>query len=288
MYHCGTPMILEHLIAGMYGMTVVAPRGGYPTKVDREYAVVQSEFYLKPGNGKDGLSELDIAAAKIKHASQVAFNGHVSALRDKPLAAKPGERVRLYVLNVGPSDTSSFHVVGTIFDRVWIEGNPLNQFRGMQTVLLGASNSAVVEFVVAESGKYIMVDHEFADATNGAIGLIDATGGAQAPSGATGMSDADKGKALFASSACGACHVPAQGAPRIAPDLAGVTTRRSDEWLAKWLSDVPGMLANDAEAKKLLEQWKVMMPPTGMSPEQVKQLIAHFHAQDGGGHDHGH
>jgi nitrite reductase (NO-forming) len=76
------------------------------------------------------------------------------------------------VLNVGPSKTSSFHVVGTIFDRVWIEGNPSNQFRGIQTVLLGSSNSAIVEFVISEDGSYIMVDHHFANASQGAIGLI--------------------------------------------------------------------------------------------------------------------
>ena len=69
-----------------------------------------------------------------------------------PLRAKPGERLRLYVLNAGPSKTSSFHVVGTIFDRVWMEGNPDNQFRGMQTVLLGSSNSAIVEFMIPEAG----------------------------------------------------------------------------------------------------------------------------------------
>jgi nitrite reductase (NO-forming) len=80
--------------------------------------------------------------------------------------------VRLYVHNIGPTDTSSFHVIGTIFDRVWYEGNPANAMRGMQTVLLGASNGAVVEFVVPENGEYPFVDHEFADATLGAVGKL--------------------------------------------------------------------------------------------------------------------
>ena len=82
----------------------------------------------------------------------------------KPLPTKPGERVRLFVLNVGPSKTSSFHVVGAIFDRVWFEGNPRNEFHCMQTVLLGSSNSAIVELIVPEAGQYIMVDHHFAHA----------------------------------------------------------------------------------------------------------------------------
>src|SRR3546814_12811307 len=85
-------------------------------------------------------------------------------------------RVRRYVLNAGPSNTSSFHVVGTIFDRVWLDGNPDNQLRGMQTVLLGSRGSAIVEFIIPEAGSYVMVDHHFANASQGAIGVIDAGG----------------------------------------------------------------------------------------------------------------
>jgi nitrite reductase (NO-forming) len=80
----------------------------------------------------------------------------------------------LYVLNAGPNDTSSFHVIGTIFDRVWVDGNPANELRGLQTFLLGASNGAVFEFVIPEKGQYVFVDHEFADAHHGAMGVLDA------------------------------------------------------------------------------------------------------------------
>jgi nitrite reductase (NO-forming) len=113
-------------------------------------------------------------------------------------------------MNVGPSKTSSFHVVGTIFDRVWFEGNPDNQFRGMQTVLLGSSNSAIVEFLIPEAGSYIMVDHHFANASQGAIGLIDAGGKAEEqelehhnmPASATPTDpDAVQGKQAFEASA---------------------------------------------------------------------------------------
>ncbi|MDZ4678592.1 MAG: multicopper oxidase domain-containing protein [Oligoflexia bacterium] len=176
MYHCGTPMILHHLAMGMYGVVIVEPREGYPTKVDREYVIVQSEFYPSDKTDKKtGLRELDMAAVKTKRASVVAFNGKAMRHVSEPLIAKVGERVRLFVLNAGPSGTSSFHVVGTIWDRVWFDGIPHNEFRGGQSVLLGASNSAIVEFVIPEKGKYVMVDHEFADANAGAIGLIDAT-----------------------------------------------------------------------------------------------------------------
>ena len=153
MYHCGTPMILEHIASGMYGAVVVEPRDGYPTKVDREYVVIQSEFYAKPDPGKrkvDGapLYVLDGDRLRAAQPTYTVFNGVHNGMVKKPLPAKAGERVRLFVLNVGPSKTSSFHVVGTIFDRVWFEGNPDNQFRGMQTVLLGSSNSAIVEFMI--------------------------------------------------------------------------------------------------------------------------------------------
>ncbi len=177
MYHCGTPMILEHIASGMYGMMIVEPRDGYPTKVDREYAIVQSEFYARPDPGDrkvDGapLHVLDPERLRAAQPTHTVFNGVHNGMVANPLEAKPGERVRLFVLNVGPSRTSSFHVVGTILDRVWFEGNPDNQFRGMQTVLLGSSNSAIVEFVIPEAGSYIMVDHHFANASQGAIGLI--------------------------------------------------------------------------------------------------------------------
>ena len=177
MYHCGTPMILEHIASGMYGAVVVEPRGGYPTKVEREYVIVQSEFYAKPDPATRKLAGGADPRARYRSAARRAADPHRVQRRAqrhgaRPLAAKPGERVRLHVLNVGPSKTSSFHVVGTIFDRVWIEGNPDNQMRGMQTVLLGSSNSATVEFMIPEEGSYIMVDHHFANASQGAIGLI--------------------------------------------------------------------------------------------------------------------
>lgn len=192
LYHCGTPPILQHMAQGQYGVVVVSPRQGYPTDGDiaGQFVLVQSEFYLKvaetPAHEGDQteftsaaappLYELDFEAAMRKQPTIVAFNGHQRSLIDQPLRARVGERVRLYVLNAGPTDTSSFHVVGVIFDRVWYEGNPHNDWRGMQTVLLGASNGVVVEFIVPEEGDYVLVDHEFADAQLGALGRLKAGG----------------------------------------------------------------------------------------------------------------
>lgn len=172
LYHCGVPPVLAHVAMGQYGIVVVSPRDGFPTdsEVRREYVVVQSEFYLKPGD--KGLHVLDFEAASRKDPSQVVFNGHLTALTDYPLEARAGERVRLYLHNAGPNDQSSSHIIGTVLDRVFYEGNPRNDWRGMQTVVLGASNGAVIEFIAPEEGDYMLVDHEFADAQKGAVGHI--------------------------------------------------------------------------------------------------------------------
>src|SRR5690349_16143255 len=270
MYHCGTPMVLEHIASGMYGMMIVEPRGGYPTKADREYAVVQSEFYTKPDpqNRKvDGapLYVIDGVRVRSKAPTYTVFNGRYNGMVDKPLPAKVGERVRLFVLNVGPSNTSSFHVVGTIFDRVWWDGNPDNQFRGMQTVLLGSSSAAIVEFIVPEAGSYVMVDHHFANASQGAIGLIKAGGKPEegaadtehhnipataAPTDALAV----RGKLSFESK-CLACH-SIGGGDKLGPDIYGVTKRQSEAWLTRWLKSPDAMLKSDADAKALLDKYR--------------------------------
>src|SRR5690606_13254659 len=153
---CGVAPVLQHVAMGQYGVVVVEPRDGYPTDedIDRAYVVIQSEFYLK--EGPDGLYVLDFDAAARKLPSHVLFNGHVGALTERPLEANAGQRVRLYLHNVGPNDHASNHVIGTIFDRVYYEGNPRNDWRGLQTVALGASNGAVVEFIAPEEGDYVL------------------------------------------------------------------------------------------------------------------------------------
>jgi nitrite reductase (NO-forming) len=203
----------------------------------------------------------------------------------QPLVAKPGERVRLFVLNVGPSKTSSFHVVGTIFDKVWLEGNPENQLSGMQTVLLGSSNSAIVEMLIPEAGSYIMVDHHFANASQGAIGLI-STADPKTPADLEhhNMSAGDtptdllavQGKAAFESK-CLACHSVGQG-KKLGPDMVGVTSRRHDDWLMKWLSAPEKMLATDPVAKALLKEYNNLpMPNQGLSQTEIRQYLAYFH-----------
>jgi len=290
MYHCGTPMVLEHIASGMYGVMVVEPRGGFPTKADREYVIIQSEFYTQPDAQKrkvDGvpLYVLDGARVRSKSPTYTVFNGRYNGFVDKPLPAKPGERVRLFVLNVGPSNTSSFHVVGAIFDRVWIEGNPDNQFRGMQTVLLGSSSGAIVEFIVPEAGSYVMVDHHFANASQGAIGLIAAGG---IPEGGAGDHEhhnipatavptdeaAVRGKLSFESK-CLACHTIA-GGDKLGPDLHLVTRRRDEGWLARWMKDPEGMAKGDPIGRELLAKYKLPMPNQNASDAEIREYLAYF------------
>ena len=290
MYHCGTPMILEHIASGMYGAVIVEPREGYPTKADREYLVVQSEFYVKPdseGRKVDGapLYVLDNEKLRAAQPTHTVFNGSHNGMVKKPLAAKPGERVRLFVLNVGPSKTSSFHVVGTIFDRVWMDGNPDNQMRGMQTVLLGSSNAAIVEMIIPEAGSYIMVDHHFANASQGAIGLISTQDKPQESelehhnmeASHTPLEPAAAaGKGAFESK-CLACHSIGQG-KKLGPDIAGVTQRRTDAWLTRWLKSPDQMLKTDADAKAMLAEYNnIPMPNQGLSDAEIVQYLAYFH-----------
>jgi nitrite reductase (NO-forming) len=289
MYHCGTPMILEHMASGMYGAVIVEPRNGYPTKADREYVVVQSEFYAKPVPGKPKtdaapLYVLDGERLRAAQPTHTVFNGMHNGMVKNPLAAKPGERVRMYVLNVGPSKTSSFHVVGTIFDRVWLEGNPDNQVRGMQTVLLGSSNSAIVEYLIPEEGSYIMVDHHFANASQGAIGLVSTAVKPPAKelehhnmeaSATPTEPDAVAGKLAFESK-CLACHSVGEGR-KLGPDMAGVTKRRSSAWLVRWLKEPEKMLEFDADAKLLLKEYNnIPMPNQSLSDAEIRQYLKYF------------
>jgi nitrite reductase (NO-forming) len=137
MYHCGTKPVLAHIANGMYGVIIVEPKDGYPTddEIDREYTIVQSEWY----------AENDFDAFLNAEPNYVVFNGDDFSLKEKPLLAKVGDKVRLYVNNVGPNEVSSFHVVGTVMDTVYIDGNPRNIMYGLQTVMLPASGGAVVD-----------------------------------------------------------------------------------------------------------------------------------------------
>ncbi len=238
---------------------------------------------------KSGIYTLDGERLRASQPTYTVFNGVHNGMVKNPLATKPGERVRLFVLNVGPSKTSSFHVVGTIFDRVWFEGNPDNQMRGMQTVLLGSSNSAIAEFMIPEEGSYIMVDHHFANASQGAIGLISTAAkpavkdlehhNMPSVEATPSEPEAAKGQLAFESK-CLACHSIGQG-KKLGPDLAGVTQRRKTEWLSRWLKEPDKMLRTDADAKAMLKEFNnIPMPNQSLTDTEIKQYLKYFQWYD--------
>jgi nitrite reductase (NO-forming) len=181
MYHCGTNPMLLHIANGMHGTIIVQPKDGYPTddEVDREFVVIQNEWY-KYNDIEDmtnGEPSQVVFSTKALQEGQLNTNGKVGALMDNPLQVKTGEKVRLYVANMGPNEVSSFHVVGTLFDDVYLDGNPVNHLKGMQTVQLPSSGGAIVEFTLKEEGEYKFVTHQVNHMQKGGVGKIIAYSG---------------------------------------------------------------------------------------------------------------
>ena len=176
-YHCATSPVPMHIANGMYGMILVEPKGGLP-KVDREYYVMQSEFYTTGKFGEKGLQALAMEKGVAEQPTYVVFNGAVGALTgEKALQAKVGERVRLFVGNGGPNLVSSFHVIGEVFDNVYTEGGTTAAQHNVQTTLVPAGGSAIVEFGLEKPGDLILVDHSIFRAFNkGALGVMTVTG----------------------------------------------------------------------------------------------------------------
>jgi nitrite reductase (NO-forming) len=175
-YHCATAPVGIHIANGMYGMILVEPKEGLPP-VDREYYVMQSEFYTKGAFGEKGHQPFDLDKAVAENPDYVVFNGAVGALSgENTLKAKKGETVRLFVGNGGPNLVSSFHVIGEIFDNVYIEGGT-RVTHNVQTTLVPAGGSAITEFRVDVPGELVLVDHSIFRAFNkGALGMMEVTG----------------------------------------------------------------------------------------------------------------
>ncbi len=175
-YHCATAPVGMHIANGMYGLILVEPKGGLPP-VDKEYYVMQGDFYTKGENGDPGLQPFDMQKAVDEDADYVVFNGRVGSMTgDNAITANVGETVRLFVGNGGPNLISSFHVIGEIFDKVMVEGgNSINE--NVQTTLIPAGGAAIVEFKVDVPGTFILVDHSIFRAFNkGALGMLKVQG----------------------------------------------------------------------------------------------------------------
>jgi len=182
MVHCGTPPVTMHIMQGMYLPIIVDPKDGWGTTADKEFVLVQSEFYAKAGDSTKVASHVmapnqpDWQAAMAKQASHVVFNGRAFQYKDNPLKVDVGDRVRFFVVNAGPSFNSDFHIVGAVFDRVYPDGDPAHALTGVQTYTVPAGGGAVFEAVFAKDasgeGLYPFVTHSFADAEKGAVGII--------------------------------------------------------------------------------------------------------------------
>ena len=175
MYHCGTAPVLHHIANGMFGMVIVEPEGGLPP-VDDEFFFVQNEWYLGPQGEVSSYAAANQAAPAPDFQM---FNGIAAQYADNPIEVATGEDIRMYVLNVGPSIDTSFHVVGGIFHEVIKEGVHLGAGNegnwGSQAVDLAPAQGAVIEMTTAEDGTYALVNHAFNFPGRGAIGLFNAS-----------------------------------------------------------------------------------------------------------------
>jgi nitrite reductase (NO-forming) len=171
-YHCATAPVGMHIANGMYGLILVEPKEGLP-KVDKEFYVMQGDFYTEGNYGESGLQAFDMNKAIKEQPDYVVFNGRVGSLTgDNTLKATAGETVRLFVGNGGPNLVSSFHVIGEVFDNVYMEGGSLKN-HDVQTTLVPAGGSAITEFKVEVPGDFILVDHSIFRAFNkGALGIL--------------------------------------------------------------------------------------------------------------------
>ena len=171
LYHCGTPPVMEHMANGMYGAIIVDPANGWATPA-QEYVLVQSEFYTQ--RNSDGTYSLSTTKMMQNMPDYVVFNGYASQYTQSPLTVKTGQRIRLFVVNAGPSHFSAFHVIGALFSDTYADGNPANHMQGNQTITVPPGGGAVMELTIPDAGSYPFVTHSFMDATLGATGVIKA------------------------------------------------------------------------------------------------------------------
>lgn len=176
-YHCAEPDPAVHMAHGQYGLILVEPKGGLP-KVDKEFYVMQGEFYTTGSLGKKGLQIFDSDAMLAGTPQYIVFNGRTGALTStSTMRAEVGQKVRIFFGNGGVNLVSSFHVIGEIFNHVYEEASltspPLTD---IQTTIAPAGGATVVDFALREPGKYVLVDHALARIDRGAWGVLNVTG----------------------------------------------------------------------------------------------------------------
>ena len=305
-YHCATAPVGMHVANGMYGLILIEPPSGLP-KVDKEYYVMQGDFYTTGKYREKGLQPFDMQRAIDENATYVLFNGSEGALTgDKAITAKVGETVRLYVGNGGPNLVSSFHVIGEIFDKVWFEGGTRFQ-ENVQTTLIPAGGAAMMDFALEVPGSYVIVDHSIFRAFNkGALAILKVDGPenkaiysgkevdevylgdraqpnlaavtAAAKSAQRGELTVDEqvkaGQALFAGT-CSTCHqASGAGLPGVFPPLA-----KSDWLVANRQGAVDAVLHGMTGKVKVNGQdYNSVMPPMNqLTDDEVANILTYVY-----------
>lgn len=306
-YHCATAPVGMHIANGMYGLIYVEPAEKPLPKVDKEFYVLQSEFYTKGKYGQKGYQPFDMDKAIKEQPDYVVFNGSVGSMTgENVIKAKAGETVRLFVGNGGPNLISSFHVIGEIFDKVYQEGGIKVSQEQVQTTLVPAGGSAIVEFKTEIPANYILVDHSiFRTFNKGALGILKVEGeedktiysgktvdaiylpeGSAIQTIASDEKEANKkevltektitqriaaGKTVYAQN-CAACHQPnGQGIPAAFPPLAKA------DYLMKDKKRAIGVLLHGLEGKIEVNgaPYNSVMPALGLSDEDVANVLTY-------------
>jgi len=305
-YHCATAPVGMHIANGMYGLILVEPKEGLP-KVDKEYYIMQSEFYTEGNYGAPGLQPFSQAKAVDENPPYVVFNGSVGALiGDNAIAANVGETVRLYLGNGGPNLVSSFHVIGEIFNKVYGEGGTNVNQNNVQTTLIPAGGSSIVEFKCEVPGTFILVDHSIFRAFNkGALGMLKVSGSEQleiysgkqkdevylgngnpsdemlkanllnnAPDPNKKMSKEELlafGKTVFSSS-CQACHqADGKGLPNVFPPLAqsDYLLKNKERAIATVIKGLQGEVIVNGK------KYNNVMPPQTLDDVQIAAVLTY-------------
>jgi nitrite reductase (NO-forming) len=302
-YHCATAPVAMHVGNGMYGLIFVEPKEGLP-KVDHEYYVMQGDFYTKGPNGQQGLQPFSMTKAIAEKPEYVVFNGATnSLLGDKALQAKVGETVRLFVGNGGPNMTSSFHVIGEIFERVWVEGNTSNVLQNVQTTTIPPGGATIVDFKVSVPGTYILVDHSLTRAFNkGALAQLKAIGAEDKsvysgkisdevylpegsgirvteqparlqPAAQSKSERIARGETIFKTN-CAACHQPTgMGVPNAFPPLAKSDFLNADKIRA--IKTVTGGLQGKVKVNGA--EYDGVMPAWSLTDEEIANVLTYVY-----------
>lgn len=302
-YHCATAPVGMHIANGMYGLILVEPKKGLP-KVDREYYVMQGDFYTKGKHGQQGNQPFSMEKAIDEKPDYVVFNGSVGSMTgDKAITAKVGETVRLYVGNGGPNLISSFHVIGEIFDKVHQEGGTKLINENVQTTLVPAGGSTIVEFKVDVPGNLVIVDHSiFRTFNKGSLAILKVDGpenkviysgktqeNVYMPEGsaiqkmplnkatvtiAKTLEDRMKmGKTVYTQS-CAACHQPdGAGIPGAFPPLAKSDFLNADKKRAI------GIVKNGLTGEITVNgsKYNSVMPSLGLSDEDIANVLTYIY-----------